>query len=208
MDRASLSTTKTRAGDFELLNCDDHQHIARKNGLDPAAYRPDILHQELLALIDSPLNKAGRLQIYIHTASHVLIEVNPKVRIPRTFKRFSGLMVQLLHKLKIRSSTNSDVLLKVIKNPFANHIPAGAHVYGFSVGGDLYNPRNFAEMALEDDDDGVPLVLVLGAMATGSIKVEDHPYIEKMVSVSNYPLSGAAALSRICGAIESHWGIV
>jgi len=52
-------------------------------------------------------------QVYIHTEKSVLIEVNPKVRIPRTFKRFSGLMVQLLHKLKIRSSTNSDILLKV-----------------------------------------------------------------------------------------------
>ena len=42
----------------------------------------------------------------------MLIEVNPKVRVPRTYKRFSGLMVQLLHKLKIRSATNSEVLLK------------------------------------------------------------------------------------------------
>lgn len=32
------------------------------------------------------------LQVYIHTAKGVLIEVNPHVRIPRTFKRFSGLM--------------------------------------------------------------------------------------------------------------------
>ena len=30
--------------------------------------------------------------MYIHTAKGVLIEVNPHVRIPRTFKRFSGLM--------------------------------------------------------------------------------------------------------------------
>ena len=37
-------------------------------------------HQELLALIDSPLNKAGLLQVFIHTEKHVLIEVNPKVR--------------------------------------------------------------------------------------------------------------------------------
>ena len=33
-------------------------------------------------MIDSPLNKAGNLQIYIHTEKHVLIEVNPKVRAP------------------------------------------------------------------------------------------------------------------------------
>lgn len=49
-----------------------------------------------MAALDSPLNKAGLLQVYIHTAKNVLIEVNPKTRIPRTFKRFSGLMGILL----------------------------------------------------------------------------------------------------------------
>jgi rRNA small subunit pseudouridine methyltransferase Nep1 len=48
----------------------------------------------LLTLLDSPLNKAGRLQVFIHTTKGVLIEINPHVRIPRTFKRFSGLMGQ------------------------------------------------------------------------------------------------------------------
>ena len=75
----------------------------------------------------------GLLQIYIHTAKGVLIEVNPHVRIPRTFKRFSGLMgrrgrfslavisakglhtVQLLHKLSIRGQNGPEKLLKVIK---------------------------------------------------------------------------------------------
>ena len=43
----------------------------------------------------------------------MLIYVNPKVRIPRTFKRFSGLMVQLLQKLSIRATNGPDKLLKV-----------------------------------------------------------------------------------------------
>ena len=43
-------------------------------------------------LLDSPLNRAGLLQVYIHTEKNVLIEVNPHTRIPRTFKRFCGLM--------------------------------------------------------------------------------------------------------------------
>lgn len=107
---------------YALLNCDDHQGILAKTGRDIADARPDITHQVrrlfhgffffflsfffvflqnvstdrrvqcLLTLLDSPLNKAGLLQIYIHTAKGVLIEVNPHVRIPRTFKRFSGLM--------------------------------------------------------------------------------------------------------------------
>ena len=105
-----------REGDvkYALLNCDDHQGILAKTGRDIADARPDITHQVrtvfvfpsssliltrhfppsqcLLTLLDSPLNKAGLLQVYIHTAKGVLIEVNPHVRIPRTFKRFSGLM--------------------------------------------------------------------------------------------------------------------
>ena len=33
--------------------------------------------------------------MYIHTAKDVLIRINPECRIPRTFKRFSGLMGML-----------------------------------------------------------------------------------------------------------------
>lgn len=51
--------------------------------------------------------------LYIHTSKNVLIQVNPQVRIPRTFKRFSGLMLQLLQKLSIRSTNGPDKLLKV-----------------------------------------------------------------------------------------------
>ena len=68
----------------------------------------DFFAQMLLTLLDSPLNKAGKLQVYIHTEKNVLIEVHPSIRIPRTFKRFAGLMVQLLHKLKIRAVDGPD----------------------------------------------------------------------------------------------------
>lgn len=43
-------------------------------------------------LMDSPLNRAGLLQVYIRTEKNVLIEINPQTRIPRTFKRFAGMM--------------------------------------------------------------------------------------------------------------------
>lgn len=88
----SLSPSSPIFQGFELLNCDDHQGLHRKVGRDPAESRPDITHQLLLALLDSPLNKAGRLRIFMQTKLNVLIEVSPHTRIPRTFKRFAGLM--------------------------------------------------------------------------------------------------------------------
>jgi rRNA small subunit pseudouridine methyltransferase Nep1 len=130
LDIASLEIVKTKKGDFQLLNCDDHIGLMRKHNKDPQDYRPDIIHQELMAVLDSPLNKAGKVKCYVHTEKNVLIEINPKTRIPRTFKRFSGLMVQLLHRLKIRSADGRDMLLKVVKNPIARHLPAGARCYG------------------------------------------------------------------------------
>lgn len=59
-------------------------------------WSPPHLPQSLLMLMDSPLNRAGLLQVYIHTQKNVLIEVNPQTRIPRTFDRFCGLMGEKL----------------------------------------------------------------------------------------------------------------
>ena len=50
LDKAALETVKTKKGDFQLLNCDDHVNIMKKNNKDPANYRPDILHQVSILL--------------------------------------------------------------------------------------------------------------------------------------------------------------
>ena len=203
LDKANLETVKTKKGEYTLLNSEENISLMRRLKKDPNDYRPDILHQELLSVLDSPLNKAGKVKVYVRTEKNILIEINPKCRIPRTFRRFSSLMVQLLHQLKIRSS-DSEMLLRVIKNPVTRYIPAGSKCFGFSQHGTLYSPFSFSK-ALPDD---VPIVLVLGAMAKGSISREDNAYIEEMVSVSEYPLSGSVAINRILGAIEQHWGVM
>ncbi|KAG9344934.1 hypothetical protein JZ751_009474 [Albula glossodonta] len=92
LEGATLETVKV-GKTFELLNCDQHKSMIIKNGRDPGTIRPDITHQCLLMLLDSPLNRAGLLQVYIHTERNALIEINPQTRIPRTFARFCGLMV-------------------------------------------------------------------------------------------------------------------
>ena len=84
-----------------MLSCDDHLHLHGKIGRDPAESRPDITHQLLMTLLDSPLNKAGKLKVYIRTAKRVLIDINPKLRVPRTYKRFAGLMGELQHSVPI-----------------------------------------------------------------------------------------------------------
>jgi len=111
--------------------------------------------------------------------------------------------------MKIKAATSNTTLLKVIKNPFHNHLPAGCRVFGLSCTGDLYNPNSLAEKLLgEEGKQNLPVCFVIGAMATGHVTMDDHPYIEKMFSISEYPLSGACAITRIMGAAESYYGIV
>lgn len=101
LERACLETGKV-GSDHVLLNSDDHHNFLLKHKRDPSEYRPDILHQSMLMLLDSPLNKAGLLKLFIRSERGVLIEVSPQIRIPRTFKRFCGLMTQCVASLVIR----------------------------------------------------------------------------------------------------------
>ena len=90
-----------------------------------------------MALLDTPLSKAGRLRILLTTKKGVVIKVNPKIRLPRTYKRFSGLMAQLLTKMKIKSSENREVLMEVVNGTVEDHIPQNSYKVGTSTKGHL-----------------------------------------------------------------------
>ncbi|XP_020573612.1 ribosomal RNA small subunit methyltransferase nep-1 [Phalaenopsis equestris] len=202
LDKAPLEIGKV-GNKHQLLNSDEHANFLKKQGKDPSEYRPDIVHQAILAILDSPLTKAGRLQaLYIHSTRNAIIEVKPHVRIPRTFRRFCGLMVQLLEKQKITAVGNREKLLALIKNPVTDHLPVNSRKIGLSYSSNkLVHVRDYVAAASDD----VNLVFVVGAMAHGVI---DKGYIDDFISVSNYPLSAACCLSRICNALEQKWKIL
>lgn len=198
LESAQLETVKVGSS-FQLLNCDDHVSILKKYNRAVGSCRPDIVHQCLLMLLDSPLNRAGLLQVYIHTEKNVLIEINPQTRIPRTFKRFAGLMVQLLHKFSVRATDSPMKLLKVIRNPITDHLPVGCRKLGTSFSATtLVNPRD-----LVPSDE--PVTVVVGAVAHGQVNPE---YVESSVSISNYPLSAALTCTKLCCGFEEVWGVV
>ena len=149
------------------------------------------------------MNKAGRLQIYIHTAKDVLIEVSPAVRIPRTFKRFAGLMVQLLHRLSIHSTDSQEKLLRVIKNPVTDHLPPNCRKVTLSFDEDVVRVRDYIDGLGERES----VCVFVGAMAKGPDNFADA-YVDEKISISNYSLSASVACSKFCHAAEDAWGII
>ncbi|KAK3320084.1 nucleolar essential protein 1 [Podospora appendiculata] len=210
---ASLETYKASHGSsrmgvqredkYSLLNSDEHIGIMRKMNRDISDARPDITHQCLLTLLDSPVNKAGRLQIYIQTAKGVLIEVSPSVRIPRTFKRFAGLMVQLLHRLSIKGANSSEKLLKVIQNPITDHLPPNCRKITLSFDAPVVRVREYIDQ-LEPNES---VCVFVGAMAKGPDNFADE-YVDEKIAISNYSLSASVACSKFCHAAEDAWDII
>ncbi|SPO01307.1 nucleolar essential protein 1 [Cephalotrichum gorgonifer] len=214
LSNASLETykashsTSTRNGvhkeeKYSLLNSDEHIGVMRKMNRDISDARPDITHQCLLTLIDSPINKAGKLQIYIHTAKGVLIEVSPSVRIPRTFKRFAGLMVQLLHRLSIRSTTSQEKLLRVIPNPITDHLPPNCRKVTLSFDAPLVRVRDYIETLGPQES----CCVFVGAMARGADTFADE-LVDEKISISNFSLSASVACSKFCHAAEDAWDVI
>jgi rRNA small subunit pseudouridine methyltransferase Nep1 len=93
------------------------------------AFRPDIVHQCMLALFDSDMAAAGRLQVFILTHQDRTIEVSPALRPPRTYGRFKGLMEKLLNDGIVKAA-DGQWLLRTSRWSIAPQIPHGAEVYG------------------------------------------------------------------------------
>ncbi|KAF9664592.1 hypothetical protein SADUNF_Sadunf16G0034500 [Salix dunnii] len=199
LEKASLEVAKV-GKNYQILNSEEHANFLRRNNKNPADYRPDIA---LLSILDSPLNKAGCLRaVYVKTDKGVLFEVKPYVRIPRTYKRFAGIMLQLLQKLSIAAVGKREKLLRVIKNPVTQYLPLNSRKIGFSHSSDkLVDMEKYVAGVGGDTD----LVFVVGAMSHGKIECD---YIDDFISVSEYPLSAAWCIARVCEGVSRKWRVL
>jgi rRNA small subunit pseudouridine methyltransferase Nep1 len=217
LDRAPLEVAKVsvKGNNLQLVSSDDHQGILRKNNRDLSEFRPDIVHQCLMTLLDSPLNKSGNLRLWIRTGKGVLIEVNPRIRIPRTWNRFAGLMTQLLTKLSIRTaptaegvvaSAGGEVLMNVIKNPLESHLPQGAIRIGLTEAQVGKAQGRFDEhlKSLPDWYVDKPVIVWIGAVAKGE---DVFPEAESKLAISEYALSASVVCGKVCEAMERLYGI-
>ena len=212
LEHCPLETVHTDTRGFELL-CERHKNIHKQRGTDPAEWRPDVVHQCLLHLMDSPLNRAGMLEVYVHTKKGALIAVDPRIRIPRCARLFEKMMTMALYKLKIRATTGYLSLLKVIKNPITDHLPADTRFVRVEKDGDLVDPFAFAQHMYPTNhstskvvQNPSPVAFVIGGMSRGDVCVEYAKQgLVPSIRIADRGLSGAATCSAILNAFERHW---
>jgi rRNA small subunit pseudouridine methyltransferase Nep1 len=199
LEHANLELTKDKKNP-EIINSDDHMNLIKKMGKSYEDYRPDVLHQCLLNLFESPLNKSGMLQVFIRTKENVLIEISPKTKIPKTIKRFNGLMGQLLQHYRIRALNSSEVLLKIIKNPITQYIPFGCPIISTNEKSKLIKLEEYINSLKSNN-----IAFVVGAISKGDINID---YNTDTISISSFPLTAGIVCSKICTAVENCWDVI
>lgn len=112
-------------------------------------------------------------------------------------------MVQLLHRLSIRSTNSQEKLLRVIQNPITDHLPPNCRKVTLSFDEEIVRPRDFISNLKPKES----ICVFVGAMAKGTDNFADE-FVDEKISISNYSLSASVACSKFCHAAEDVWDII
>ena len=112
-------------------------------------------------------------------------------------------MVQLLHRLSIRSTNSQEKLLKVIKNPITDHLPPHCRKVTLSFDAPVVRVSDYiADLGSKES-----VCVFVGAMAKGTDNFADE-FVDDKISISNFSLSASVACSKFCHAAEDVWNII
>jgi rRNA small subunit pseudouridine methyltransferase Nep1 len=78
--------------------------------------RPDIIHFALMEALSTPLFLKSMLKVYIHTVTDKVILIGDNLRIPKSYFRFEGIMMNLFKEKVIKSADGNNILLELHDN--------------------------------------------------------------------------------------------
>lgn len=203
LEDAVLELAKGRQGGLQLLEGIQHRKLLQQEDRDSTDVRPDIVHHCLLALQESPLNKAGLLCVFIRTRDRQLIEVHPQLRVPPTYEEFRKLMVNLLHTRRIRAVEKNVTLLQVTKNDPNLFLPVGSRKIAFSSKG---RPVDLEDFVQQFQHTKTPVLFLVGAVAHAN-PTANCELSEECISIAPFGLSAAVCCSSLCAEFENLWSI-
>jgi len=165
--------------------------------------RPDIVHVFLSEVLGTPLNKEGRLRVYVHTFNDSVIQVDPKIRIPRSYNLFVGLMEQLFQHgtvpltgpplMRIRSETLPQLIRRL----------GGDYTLAFSRSG---TPKTMEQAARGISGFDNP-VAVIGGFPRGHFSEKASTQFDELVSIDAESLWSSVVASRLVYEYERAIGL-
>lgn len=200
MIRRASEVQRRRAS--QMLLDQNHHHAAMKDLADRERRgRPDITQYCLLTLLESPLNRAGGLDVAIHTRNNRLVFIRPDTRLPRGEARFQGVMAKVLFE---GASQDKDPLIWVEGRMAPEQVLekfAKGPVLRLDETGPFASPLQLVDQAKRGD-----LTLVLGAFPSGAWSEPWRRAAPRTVSIWPEPLNAWAVASEVVTAFRARHG--
>ncbi len=199
-DPAVVSTAKSRGRSPDQILLDEALHAKALQQLPDSEKRgrPDIIHRSLLTALDSVLARESQLEVFVHTYTGEIIEIQSDTRLPRRTTRFTGLMEQLLVKKRVPISGTP--LLQISPEPlnaFLKHLNP-SKIFLLSPDGTPTQPTQLAQTLLAESK---PVVLV-GGFAHGEPSPTTKKIADHHVSIDPEPLPTSTVIGMIIHSVE------
>ncbi len=165
--------------------------------------RPDIVHNTLLQMLETPLNWEGYLRVFVHTQDDQVISINPKVRLPKNYVRFIGLIEQLFAQKRVPNE--GQPLLAMESGGLQEFVRklSPTMVLGFSTLGEPALMRTIADQASKLN---APLAFI-GAFPRGHFTDETRRFLNQSFSVDRDSLDAWVVAGRLVYDFESSIGL-
>jgi rRNA small subunit pseudouridine methyltransferase Nep1 len=154
--------------------------------------RPDIIHNTLLQVLETPLNWEGQLRVLVHTQEDQVIIINPKVRLPKNYVRFVGLIEQLFAQGKVPEK--GEPLLSLEKGNVRKlvRMVSPNKVFGFST---LGKPSLLRVISNQISRTKAPLAFI-GGFPRGHFAEETRGAVNEIFCVDREPLDAWVVAGR------------
>jgi rRNA small subunit pseudouridine methyltransferase Nep1 len=163
--------------------------------------RPDITHFSLLIALGTPLNKNGLLRTYIQTRDGYIIHVNPKIRLPKNYIQFTGLIEQLYEFGRVPKKGISLLELKRQTPQDLIRIQDGSYVVTLTKKGKPKTIDTLIKTLIKKNNP----VVVIGAFPHGHLSKEINDIADESISIDSETLEAWTVTSRVIYEYEKAW---
>ncbi|MGZ5470638.1 MAG: hypothetical protein ACXWE0_03095, partial [Nitrososphaeraceae archaeon] len=169
--------------------------------------RPDLVHICLLSILSTPLFLKNLVDVYIHTIDNKVIFIGQQVRIPKSYRRFEGLMIKLYKEMEIISNEKdyNKYLLKIEKNitfdNLVDKVIKPDKIIGFSSTGILKDLKNIVNENIETNNKKISFVI--GGFQGGHFSQSTRERFHMTYSIANEHLEAHVVISRLVYECEN-----
>lgn len=93
--------------------------------------------------------------MFLRTKKGVCLSIDPRLRVPRHVRLFEKMVVSALFKMKVRASNGYLSLIRVVRNPITDHIPANTTIYRVERDGERIDHFAFAKSCGYTNNDNI-----------------------------------------------------